>query len=399
MPVSTPAPRPQVPRNASPTRRPSRACSSSHCVDLVGAEPGRRDVEALLGLGLGGVDGGEQPLAQHPELQVVEEPVDLLAVPLLAGQGVQLDLDVDVADELGEPAVELHGGQVLAQRVADLALDGVDMVDQLAQRAVLADPLRGRLLPHPGDAGQVVARVAAQRREVGVLRRGEVVLRCHLLRREASHLADPALRVQDGDVVGDQLQGVSISGTDQDVQAGGRGLGGDGGDDVVGLEPGGGEGRDAQRVEHLPDQGHLAAEVLGRLAAAGLVALVGLAAERLPRHVEGDGHVRRFLVTHQVDEHRGEPEDGIGRLAGGGRHVDLAQGVERPVGQRVAVQQQQCRRLVWHAPHSRGSLRRRSGPADDLARREPGPLGPGQAGPAQDGHPAGDVGHAERAPK
>ena len=66
--------------------------------------------------------------------------------------------------------------QVGAQRVADLALHRVDLVDQRLQRAVLGDPLGRGLLPHARDAGQVVARVAAQRREVRVLLRGQPVL-------------------------------------------------------------------------------------------------------------------------------------------------------------------------------------------------------------------------------
>ena len=318
--------------------------------DVVGAQPGDGDVEALVGLGGGGVDGGEQPLAQHPELQVVEEPVDLVAVPLLAGEVVEGDVDGDVADQLGQPAVELDAGDVLAQRVADLALDRVDAVDEIAQRAVLADPLGRRLLADAGDAGQVVAGVAAQGGVVGVLRRRQVVLGLHLAGREAGHLADAALGVEHGDVVVDQLQRVAVAGADQHVHAGGGGLGGDGGDDVVGLEPLDHHRRDAQRVEDLADQRDLAAEVVGGLAAAGLVAGVGLAAERLARHVEGDGHVRGFLVAHQVDQHRGEPEDGVGGLAGRRRHVDLAQRVERAIGQRVPVEQQQ-----------RGGLRRRGG--------------------------------------
>ncbi len=54
--------------------------------DVVDVQPGEADVEALLGLRLGSGDGREQPLAQHAELEVVEELVHLLAVPLLAGE-------------------------------------------------------------------------------------------------------------------------------------------------------------------------------------------------------------------------------------------------------------------------------------------------------------------------
>jgi hypothetical protein len=139
--------------------------------DVVGAEPDERHVEALVGLGRRSLDGGEQPFAQHPELEVVEEAMHLVAIPLLTSQPVQVDVEVDVADQFGEPPVELDTGHVLAQRIADLALDGVDALDELAQRAVLADPLGRGLLADPGDARQVVAGVAAQRRVVGVLGR------------------------------------------------------------------------------------------------------------------------------------------------------------------------------------------------------------------------------------
>ena len=57
--------------------------------DLVtGEEVGRAAVVRLvlvpavgLGLGLRRLERGEEPLAQHPELQAVEDPVHLLAVP------------------------------------------------------------------------------------------------------------------------------------------------------------------------------------------------------------------------------------------------------------------------------------------------------------------------------
>ena len=75
-------------------------------LDVVDAQPGERDVEAFVGLGLGRRDGCEQPLAQHPELQVVEELVHLLAVPLLPRQIVRRDVELDVADEFGEPPVQ-----------------------------------------------------------------------------------------------------------------------------------------------------------------------------------------------------------------------------------------------------------------------------------------------------
>ncbi len=57
--------------------------------------------------------------------------------------------------------------------------------------------------PTPGDARQVVRRVAAQRREVRVLARGEPVPLLHLLRGVPGQLGDTLGRVEHGDCVAD----------------------------------------------------------------------------------------------------------------------------------------------------------------------------------------------------
>ena len=49
-----------------------------------------------------------------------------------------------------------------------------------------------------------------------------------------------------------------------------------------------------------------------------------------------------LLVAQHVDEHRGEAEDGVGVLAGAGREVLHREREERPVGQRVPVEQEQA---------------------------------------------------------
>jgi hypothetical protein len=118
-------------------------------------------------------------------------------------------------------------------------------------------------------------------------------LACHRLGGEPGQLADPLDRVQHGDLVADQLQRVPVAGDDQHPVAGGAGLGGERGDDVVGLVAGFGEHRDAQRLEHLLGDVDLAAELVGGGRAALLVLRVALLAEGLPGHVEGGGDVGR----------------------------------------------------------------------------------------------------------
>ena len=99
---------------------------------LVRIEPQHVDLEALRRLRLGRGQGGEQPLAQHPELQVVEQLVHLVAVPLLAAELADAEVEVEVAHQPGQLGVAQHRAEVLAQRVADLALD---LVDPLAPAA------------------------------------------------------------------------------------------------------------------------------------------------------------------------------------------------------------------------------------------------------------------------
>ena len=123
------------------------------------------------------------------------------------------------------------------------------------------------------------------------------------------------------------------------------GLRGERGDDVVGLEVLLRQRRDAEHVEHLPDQVDLAAELVRRRAAVGLVVGEGLRAERLAREVERHRQVGRRLVAQEVDEHRGEPEDRVRDLPGLGLEVLGGQREERAVGHRMAVDQQQLRPL------------------------------------------------------
>ena len=210
----------------------------------------------------------------------------------------------------------MHVGQVGAQALAGLALDLVDVGDDAVEAAELVDPLGGGLVADAGHAGQVVAGLADQGGLVAVARRGHEVLRLDRLGGHPPDLGDAAHRVEDGDVLVGQLERVAVAGGDDHLHAGVAGLGGEGGDHVVGLVAGLLHHRDAQRLEDLLDQADLAQERLRGLGPAGLVFRVFLGAERLPGHVERDHDVRRLLVAQHVDQHRREAEDGVGRLPG-----------------------------------------------------------------------------------
>ena len=269
--------------------------------------------------------------------------MDLVAVPGLHPQRVGRLCQRHVLDQVGELTVQHHTRQVGPQRVADLALHRVDLVDQGLQRAVLGDPFGRRLLPHTRDAGKVVAGVTAQCREVGVLLRGEAVLLQDGLRSEPGQLADTLAGVEHRDVVADQLQRVAVTGHDQHPVTLVLGLGGQRGDHVVRLEAGLGKHRDAERAEDLLGDVDLTAELIGCGRPARLVLGVLLEPERLPGHVERGRDVGGLLVAQQVDQHGGEPVHRVGGQPALGLEVLGRQCVERPERQRIAVQQHQCR--------------------------------------------------------
>jgi hypothetical protein len=268
--------------------------------------------------------------------------VDLLAVPPGPLEIGRLHRQIQVADQLVDLVVAQHVGQVGAQALAGLALDLVDPLDERVEAAVLGDPLGRRLRADTRHAGQVVAVVADESREIAVVLRRHAVLLQHAGRIAPRHVGHAAHEVQDRDVVVDQLERVAVTRADQDLHALLAGLAGERGDHVVGLVAGLLDVLDAQRVEHLLDQRDLPSEGIGGGRAACLVVAVLLRTERLARHVERDGDVGGLLVAQHVDEHRREPEDGVRGLPRGGGEVLRRQRMERPVRRGMSVEQQQC---------------------------------------------------------
>ena len=117
-----------------------------------------------------------------------------------------------------------------------------------------------------------------------------------------------------------------------------------GADDVVGLEAGSLEHRNAIGLQRAPDVGHLLRQVVGHRGAIGLVAVVGhvdvglrlavelaqaghrgglLVAKGGSGHVEDGGQVLRLEVGAQLAQHVDEDERRAGRDAGLGRHRPL----------------------------------------------------------------------------
>ena len=141
--------------------------------------------------------------------------------------------------------------------------------------------------PTPGMLGRLSLGSPRTRGEVGVLGRGQAVLLLQLPGREPGHVGDPARGLQHRHPVADELERVPVPGDDHHVHVLGGGLGGQRGDEVVGLVPGQRQPGDAQRVQHLEDQAELAAEVGRGLPPVGLVLDVLLMPEGGLAAVEG----------------------------------------------------------------------------------------------------------------
>jgi hypothetical protein len=171
--------------------------------------------------------------------------------------------------------------------------DLVDLVDDGVEGAELGDPLGRRLRSDTGNAGQVVAGLTHQCREVGITHRADAVAELHLCRCDAREIGHPLAGVEHGHPVTDQLEGVAVAGADQDVEAVRCRLAREGGDDVVSLVALFGDLDDAQRVEYFLDERHLPAELDRRRRPVGLVVGVFRGTKRVSGDVEGNGDVGR----------------------------------------------------------------------------------------------------------
>ena len=130
----------------------------------------------------------------------------------------------------------------------------------------------------------------------------------------------------------DQLVGVAVARDDDHVVTAVAALGGQRGDDVVGLEADLFEHRDLEALDHPAHQAHLLAQDVGRLGPPRLVGGDHVVSEGGFGPVEGHRDVVGVVVLQQVDQHRREAEHGVGHLARGRRHV-RREGEECPVGQ------------------------------------------------------------------
>ena len=140
----------------------------------------------------------------------------------------------------------------------------------------------------------------------------------------------------------DQLVAIAVTGDNGDIPAGVAGLGGQSGDHIVGLVALSGGHREPEGVNQLPDQVQLLVEAVLLLLPVRLVRREPLVAESTAGQVEGHGDAVGLVLAQQRGQHLGKAEDGVRLLAGPRDHV-ARDGEERPVGQRIPVEEEESR--------------------------------------------------------
>ena len=232
-------------------------------VDL--GRDGRRDGGfgggCLVGVATQSVEDARQ---ERAELQAREDVAHRLRVDRLHGEVVRPDRQLDIAQQRVQRPVAAHVVEVLAEVAADDAGDLVGVLEQRVEAPPLVQPLDRGLLADLRHAGQVVARLADEGGDVGIVRRRQAVLLDDRIGRVALQLRHALhARVQQGHIVGDELDRVAVAGADEHVVPRSRALSGEGGEDVVGLDPLLGEHGDVHRREGLLQERDLTGE-LGR---------------------------------------------------------------------------------------------------------------------------------------
>ena len=200
------------------------------------------------------------------------------------------------------------------------------------------DQFRGGLLPYPGHTRKIVGIVATQRGVLNVLGRGDSVFLLHIGLIGHNDVTDPPTGVDDTNRASDQLEGVAVTGDDQDLPTVLNGVAGERRDDVISFETLHSKLADLQRLQYLIHQRKLTLEVVRRRFPLRLVFRVSLCAEGLPRDVPRHRDSVRVVVLQQTDKHPRESEHGVGDLPGLGGEV-FRKGVKGAVGDRVAVDQ------------------------------------------------------------
>ena len=255
-------------------------------------------------------------------------------------------LSEESSERLGRHGAELHLGNrlrqvaVLFQRHQHLAefgiappfdqavlqLGGLHVVrgiERRCERAVFCNKLRGRLGADAIDARHIVDCIAHQRQHIPYQFGGDAELLLDLGEIDAlvlhrvEHI--DARRAMRRVHLADQLHQILVGTDDGDVPAHALRFAGIGGDQVVRLQPGNLDARQAEGARGIADQRELRHQILGRFGTVGLVVLVNVVAEADPAGIEDYREVRRPVslveIGGELPQHRGVAIDRADRGA------------------------------------------------------------------------------------
>ena len=228
---------------------------------------------------------------------------------------------------------------VLADRLPARGREVVRVLDHVLERAVLREELPSGLVPDPRDAGDVVRRVALEADEVRDELRADPVARLDPLRRVDVHVRDAARRHHQAHVLRDELEGVAVGRDHRRLHPRFVRARREGGDHVVGLPALELEVAVAERLDDRPEVRELLAQEIRHRPPVDLV----LGRHLRPVHgtrVPCDRDAPRPVVGEELEEHVREAEQRV-RDEPLGRRELLGQREERPVGEVVAVHEEE----------------------------------------------------------
>ena len=279
---------------------------------------------------------------QAAELEPAEDLLELRAVGRGEHELAGIEVEVEVAPHRGELLREPSLVGVLGDGARARGRELAGVLDHRLERAERAISSPGRLVADPGDARDVVGRVALETDEVGHLVRADAVAGLDTLGGVDLDVGDPARGHHQRDVLRAELERVAVGRDDARAQPLGVGVRRERGDDVVRLPALELEVLVAERLDDRPEARELLAQQLRHRAATFLVDDVGGLGElgpvhgpRVPRH----RHRLRAVVGEQLEQHVREPEQRAGRHPLG-RGELLGQREEGAVGEVVAVDEE-----------------------------------------------------------
>ena len=292
-------------------------------------DPCRRHVAALddrpkrLRALLGGLAGHRwQPFDQCPELVLAEQTDDRVAIVVAEARGLEIDLDRKIADDPRQLTAHPDLVDVLPELVGELGRrDLIEAIEQGIEVPEIADQLRRGLLSDPGNARDVVARIALERLVVDHLVRPEPEPLIDLVDVVHDRVLDAGSGRHQADARRHELEHVEVDRDDRGHEVvPSVELLRDRPDDIVGLVALHLVDRDAQRLDDLADLRELVAQVVRHPDSGRFVLRICVVTEGRAWQVERDREVIRVEVLEAAEDDAREAERAVDEVAVFGGH-------------------------------------------------------------------------------